>query len=387
MASVFKRKGKGRWIIQYTDYTGRRRERSSRTTDHIVALRIGAELDARVAERRMGLVDPRADAFAEQDRRPICEHIADFESLLQARGRAASHVVATRRSIERVVKQVGARRLSDLSAFKVQTAVVVLREEPILVSAARRRRSQARALSASRQLTERPMYRSARTYNKLLQAMTSFTRWLWRDGRMPSNPLLAVTRLNVDVNLALEEVHLRVLARRVHERQEGVLQRIAHVQARPAHHRAQRALAGHQAFRKEQPADPSRRQQLLARCRSGALGQEHLHDPRRQRRAHRARAAIHQAVLARKTLAAQVAAHRIARHLERLGDRADRTSLGAQPHTLQDLTLLAHPSSGVAVGLNTRQLRGAGLGVGQISIVEWVSFQLTLPSVVPASRG
>jgi hypothetical protein len=101
MASVFKRKGKGRWIIQYTDHTGRRRERSSRTTDHSVALRIGVELDARAAERRMGLVDPRADAFAEQDRRPICEHIADFESLLQARGRASSHVVATRRSIER----------------------------------------------------------------------------------------------------------------------------------------------------------------------------------------------------------------------------------------------------------------------------------------------
>lgn len=200
MASVFKRKGKGRWIIQYTDHASRRRERSSRTTDYSVALRVGAELEARAAERRMGVIDPRADAFAEQDRRPIGEHIADFESLLQARGRAASHVLETRRSIERVVKQIGARRMSDLSAFKVQTAVVALREEPILVRDARRRRSRAGDSSTSRELTERPMYRSARTCNKFLQAMTSFTRWLWRDGRMPSNPLLAVTRLNVDVD-------------------------------------------------------------------------------------------------------------------------------------------------------------------------------------------
>lgn len=200
MASVFKKKGKGRWIIQYTDYSGRRREQSSRTTDHGVALRIGAEIDARAAERRTALVDPRTDAFADQELRPICEHIADFATLLEARGRAARHIFDTRRSIERVVKQIGARCLSDLSAFKVQTAVVALRDEPRFVREDRPSRPRAKDSNASRQLTEIPMHRSARTCNKLLQAMTSFTRWLWREGRTPSNPLLAVTRLNVDVD-------------------------------------------------------------------------------------------------------------------------------------------------------------------------------------------
>ena len=71
MASVFKRKGKGSWIISWFDHTGRRRTRSSRTTDRRAADRIAKELDAQAALRREGVVDPLQDSYAEAARRPL----------------------------------------------------------------------------------------------------------------------------------------------------------------------------------------------------------------------------------------------------------------------------------------------------------------------------
>jgi len=148
------------------------------------------------------------------------------------------------------------------------------------------------------------------------------------------------------VDLALVEVHLRVLARRVDQRHKGVPQRIAHVQPRLPHHRSHRALARYQTLRQQQPADPRRRQELLARRLGRALGDQQIPHPRRQRRAHRARATRDQAVLARQPLAPQVAAHRVARHPKLLGDRTDRPPSCMQLLTLQDLTHFEHPSSG-----------------------------------------
>jgi hypothetical protein len=43
MASLFKRKGDRAWIISWFDGQGRRRERSSRTTDRRAAERIAAK--------------------------------------------------------------------------------------------------------------------------------------------------------------------------------------------------------------------------------------------------------------------------------------------------------------------------------------------------------
>lgn len=103
--------------------------------DRRVAERIGAELEAKTAQRISGLVDPRAELFAEHGNQPIAKHIVELENVLLARGRNRQHVSETKHAIERVVKQMGAQGLSDLSTSGVEGAVAVLRQEPKLVKA------------------------------------------------------------------------------------------------------------------------------------------------------------------------------------------------------------------------------------------------------------
>jgi hypothetical protein len=55
LATIFKRKGGTRWVIQYFDSQGRRREKAARTTDYRAAERIANKLEADVALRRGGL--------------------------------------------------------------------------------------------------------------------------------------------------------------------------------------------------------------------------------------------------------------------------------------------------------------------------------------------
>ena len=52
MASVFKMKDRPNWMLAYVDGTGRRRVRSSGTTDRRVAERIASKLDADALLRR-----------------------------------------------------------------------------------------------------------------------------------------------------------------------------------------------------------------------------------------------------------------------------------------------------------------------------------------------
>ena len=59
MASVFRGKGTGPWLVECFDQHGRRRQKSSRTTDERAAERIAQKLEADVALRREGVVDAR----------------------------------------------------------------------------------------------------------------------------------------------------------------------------------------------------------------------------------------------------------------------------------------------------------------------------------------
>ena len=63
MASVFKPAGKTRYRIEYTDEHGRRRKATG-ATDKAVSQRIANELEANVALRRQGLIDPKAESLA-----------------------------------------------------------------------------------------------------------------------------------------------------------------------------------------------------------------------------------------------------------------------------------------------------------------------------------
>jgi integrase/recombinase XerC len=171
MASVFKRKGDRRWRIAWYTHEGRRRERSSHTTDYRMAERLAAELEAREMARREGLIDPRDERLAAERKRPIEEHVADYAAHLEGLGRSDRHV----RSIVGYLRGVAAalewRTLADVDGHTLAAHLADL----------------ARARGTG-----------ARTFNANAGAWRAFANWCIRTGRLASNPLATVGTRNVE---------------------------------------------------------------------------------------------------------------------------------------------------------------------------------------------
>ncbi len=188
MATVFKRNGKGPWVIQYFDASGKRRECSARTTDRKTADRVAAKLEADVALERAGVVDARQAKLATENRRPLTEHQAAYFEYLEGVGRAAHTMGDKRFVLPMAFKAIGATRLSDISAEAI-----------------------GRFLGQQRASGKAP--RSVNHYREILRA---FANWCAKTGRLTSNPLHNVpkfdeTRDRRRVRRALTEDELRRL--------------------------------------------------------------------------------------------------------------------------------------------------------------------------------
>jgi site-specific recombinase XerC len=171
MASIFKPKGKTKYIIFYTDENGRRRKKVG-TTDKGVTQRIARDLENRAALRREGLIDPRSDAYATHEARPVVDHLADFGKALEAAGRTPRHTQMTTRRAEKMVDLAGVRRISELSLSKAQAAVAILRGEGL----------------------------GAETRNHYIRAVKAFSRWLWKDGRAREHALAHFSTSNPEAD-------------------------------------------------------------------------------------------------------------------------------------------------------------------------------------------
>ena len=167
MATVFKRNGKGNWIISWYDAEGKRRCKSSKTTDHATAERIAAKLEAEVALRREGVVDSRLDRIAKQAGLPISSHLDDFGAHQRTRA-GVDHIEKTRRFIEKICEFNNWRLLRDLDADGANRY-------------------------AEHKFGEG---RSPRTVQSHLTALTSFSRWAVRTGRLIADPLATVSKPN-----------------------------------------------------------------------------------------------------------------------------------------------------------------------------------------------
>ncbi len=166
MASIFKRGRRGAWIIQWFDHRGRRRERSSRTTDRRAAERIAAKLEEEAALAREGVIDPRLQRVAEADRIPLRKHVDAYIAFCQDAGQAAFTVSEKKRHLEWMLEVTGWPRLSALNAEGFQHALALLRDRG----------------------------RSARTLNFKREVALAFARWCLKTGRLASNPLSLVKR-------------------------------------------------------------------------------------------------------------------------------------------------------------------------------------------------
>ncbi len=168
MATIFKRNDRGPYVIQYFDSQGKRREHSSRTTDLGIAKRIAAKLEGNVALRREGIVDARQDHFQEENRKSLTQHVADYLAHCKRIGRAVRHVQEKERHLRELIEKTGATRLSNLTADLVEGNLHLLSELGL----------------------------SARTVNFRRQVSLTFLNWCVKVGRIESNPLVVVPRLD-----------------------------------------------------------------------------------------------------------------------------------------------------------------------------------------------
>ena len=158
---LFKRAPGANWTARYFDHEGRRLTRSTGTTDKAAAERILRDWIAAAALRREGVIDAKADGYAEADRRPIADHLADYRADLLNRGRTKHHAHETHALAERITTLARADRLSALTADRIASALGTLADEGL----------------------------SQRTRDKSLREVKGWSRWHVQSQRLASDPL------------------------------------------------------------------------------------------------------------------------------------------------------------------------------------------------------
>ncbi len=172
MATIFKRGGKGNWIIQWFDHKGDRREKSSRTTDKRLARQLAGKLESDAMLRREGVIDPSTDKLTEHRKSSLADHLSEYLADMRHRGCSPRHVRTVECQLQRLIDDIGAKHLGDLDPVKVQRHLRSLRSTPV------------------KQLREDDTERciGPRTVNAVRSAVNAFLNWCVRSGRIAHNP-------------------------------------------------------------------------------------------------------------------------------------------------------------------------------------------------------
>jgi integrase len=181
MSSVFKRKSdrakkSAPYRIKYKDANGDWRTAVG-CTDKQATEQLAKKFEADAALQRAGLHDPQQARRIEQGRRRLLDHLDDYHRAILAKNgtgknHGSKHANSTRTYVKWVATTIKADRLDGLTASAVQEALA--------------------GLQASG--------KSPRTCNAYLRAVKGFSRWLWRDGRLPVDVLAPLTGFNEAVD-------------------------------------------------------------------------------------------------------------------------------------------------------------------------------------------
>lgn len=162
-----KRKSK-KWWGRYRDEFGMEK-RVPLATDKTAAQTMLNERVKKAEQRQAGIID----RFDEHRKRPIGEHVADFEKHMTAKGNSPEQVKLVAVRCRRIIAACGATRYGDLSASRVQGFLADLCEKE---------------------------NKSIQTSNHYLRAIKQFTRWLVKDRRAPDNALAHMAMQNVSTD-------------------------------------------------------------------------------------------------------------------------------------------------------------------------------------------
>jgi site-specific recombinase XerC len=126
---------------------------------------LAAKLEREAELKRAGVYDP----FEQHRKRPLAEHLEDYERFLTAKGNSEKHVYRVISRARKIIESCGFAFACDLSPAKVQESLAGLRKNGS----------------------------SAQTVNFYMQAMKQFATWMVRDRRIPDNLLCVLMPMNV----------------------------------------------------------------------------------------------------------------------------------------------------------------------------------------------
>jgi integrase/recombinase XerD len=158
-----------KWWGQFKDAHGRLR-RHPLAVDKMAAQAMLNEFVRQVEREKAGLVDPTD----RERKRPLAEHLADFRRYKENRDIGAKQIAEVLRQLERIFKICKWRTLADLTAKSLLDFLGDLRKDK----------------------PDGERGASAQTYNHYLRAAKQFTRWLVRDRRLTTDPLIHLSNIN-----------------------------------------------------------------------------------------------------------------------------------------------------------------------------------------------
>jgi len=188
--AVFKRKRKvkvggktvtrqsSKWYVKYRNADGIVRTVPG-YTDKEATKQLEARLKKETALAQEGVVD----RYKESKRKPLTEHLEDFEKSLLAKGGTVKNATMVKSRVRRLFDECKLTFWDDIQASKVQYTISGLR----------------RFVKTKEGLKDLGEI-SAQTQNFYLQAIKQFCRWMVQDDRVSQSPVEHLQAINVRVD-------------------------------------------------------------------------------------------------------------------------------------------------------------------------------------------
>ena len=166
MGTLYQRTKGGIWQAEYTEHTGRRRQRSTRTRDKRAAKQILQHGETESARRATGQIDAGEEHRRTAASQPITRMSRQWLATLRSAGRSDIHIERSESHLNRAIEAAQWRTIADISAAALQTYTASLKDS-----------------GAANQ-----------TVGHYLQAVKQFSRWLWTTDQLATDPLKSVRK-------------------------------------------------------------------------------------------------------------------------------------------------------------------------------------------------
>lgn len=176
MGTLFKRAdgggAAGNWYAEYTDHSGARVKRSTKTRNKATAQKILIKWEEDANQRRTGLVDPRAERLQKQTARALNDHFEEWIGALEAKGVSTKYVDDSKTRWNAILASAEWITLADISPESLESFCASIKRNG----------------------------RSARTIGQHIQTARGFVKWCIKTGRLSHDPLVAISKPNPELD-------------------------------------------------------------------------------------------------------------------------------------------------------------------------------------------